>query len=175
LGTKSKITAQFSADIWSENEKVTSAENETLTAPFTLEKIHHAVFQMDPNKAHGTDGFSMLFYQTFWDHIKDDLLLMFQDFYANDFDLAHLNRALICLISKVKDATLLKNYHPISLLNCSYKFFLKVLTNCLYPVLDRLIGPNQLTFFKGRNILDAVSLPIKFYTTSNLPKNKAFY
>jgi hypothetical protein len=70
LGTKSKITAQFSADIWSENEKVTPAEKETLTTPFTLEEIHHAVFQMDPNKAPGIDDFSMLFYQIFGTTLK---------------------------------------------------------------------------------------------------------
>jgi hypothetical protein len=36
------------------------------------------------------------------------------------------------------------------------RFFSKVLTNRLYLVLDRLIGPNQLAFFKGQNILDVV-------------------
>jgi Reverse transcriptase (RNA-dependent DNA polymerase) len=36
------------------------------------------------------------------------------------------------------------------------RFFSSVLTNRLYPIVDRLIRPNQLAFLKGRNILDAV-------------------
>jgi Reverse transcriptase (RNA-dependent DNA polymerase) len=81
---------------------------------------------------------------------------MFQDFHKNTFDISRFNKALICLISKIKDAKLIINYRPISLLNCSFKIFSKVLTNRLYAVIDRLIGPNQLTFFKCRNILDAI-------------------
>jgi hypothetical protein len=49
---------------------------------------------------------------------------------------------------------LIQNYRFISLLNYSYNFFSKVLTNRLYPVLDRFIGPNQLAFLKGRHILE---------------------
>jgi hypothetical protein len=77
---------------------------------------------MDSNKASGSDDFSILFYQTFGILLKM-IFLMFQDFYVDKFDLARLNRALICLFFKVKDATILKNYRPISLLNCSYKIF----------------------------------------------------
>jgi Reverse transcriptase (RNA-dependent DNA polymerase) len=156
LGSKTKTSAYLSAEVWSELENVSPLENEFLTVPFSLDEIHTAVFQMDLNKASNPDRFSMLFYQTFWDLIKDDLLVMFQNFYVDHFDLAHLNRVLICLIPKVKDVIILKNYQPISLLNSSYNFFSKVLTNRLYPILDRLIGPNQWVFLKDRNILDAV-------------------
>jgi hypothetical protein len=52
---------------------------------------------------------------------------MFQDFHRNNFDLSRLNRAIIYLIPKVKDAKLIKNYRSISLLNCSYNFFPKYL------------------------------------------------
>jgi hypothetical protein len=123
-------------------------ENELLMTPFTLVEIHIALFQMEPNKARSPDGFSILFYLTYWDLLKEDIFAMFQDFYKNDFDLSQLNRALICLIPKIQNASLIQNYRPISLLNCSYKIFSKVLTNRLYPVIDRLIRPNQLVFLK---------------------------
>lgn len=81
---------------------------------------------------------------------------MFQDFYDHNFDLSCLNRALICLIPKVKDSSSIKEYRPINLLNCSYKIFTKVLSNRLFLVLDRLIGSNHIVFHKERHILDGV-------------------
>jgi hypothetical protein len=35
-------------------------ENDLLTAPFTLEETHTAIFQMDPNKAPDLDSFFIL-------------------------------------------------------------------------------------------------------------------
>lgn len=102
---------------------------------------------MDPHKAPGPDGFSILFFQQFWDIIKFDLLSMFQSFSEHNFDLSKLNRSLICLILKIYDASSIKEYRPISLLNCSFKIFTEALTNRLYPVLDRLIGVDQNVFF----------------------------
>jgi Reverse transcriptase (RNA-dependent DNA polymerase) len=74
---------------------------------------------------------------------------MFPDFYDHHFDLDRLNRAIICLIPKKQDASYIKYFRPISLLNYSYKIFSKVLTNRLYPILDRLIRNNQNAFFEG--------------------------
>jgi hypothetical protein len=55
---------------------------------------------MGSDKAPGLDGFSMIFYQTYWEVIKDDLFSMFIDFYNGSFDIAKLNRATICLFLK---------------------------------------------------------------------------
>jgi hypothetical protein len=45
---------------------VTEQETEFLMAKFTEKEIHDAVFQMEPNKAPGPDGFPVEFYQFFW-------------------------------------------------------------------------------------------------------------
>jgi hypothetical protein len=44
----------------------------------------------------------------------------------------------------------------ISLLNCSYKIFTKVLTDRISKVADRLVTGNQTAFIKGRYILKSV-------------------
>jgi hypothetical protein len=82
---------------------------------------------LSPNKVPDPDGFSVLFIKHFGILIRSDLFLMFQDFYDNNFDLSRLNKALIFLIPKVNDASLIRNFRSISLLNCSYKIFSKVL------------------------------------------------
>jgi hypothetical protein len=80
LGSKNKPIASLAPDVWTDSEKVSFSENEMLTALFTIAEIHTALFQMDPNKVPGPDGFSVLFYQTYWDLLKEDIFAMFQAF-----------------------------------------------------------------------------------------------
>jgi hypothetical protein len=81
---------------------------------------------------------------------------MFKDFSSGNLDLYRLNFALITIIPKEKDARTMNKFRPISLLNCSYKIFTKVLTNRISGIADRLVASNQTTFIKGRYILESV-------------------
>jgi hypothetical protein len=81
---------------------------------------------------------------------------MFEDFHKGELDIYRLNFALITVIPKEKDARTMNKFRPISLLNCSYKIFTKVLTNRMGMVMDRLIDNNRTTFIKGRFILESV-------------------
>lgn len=71
-------------------------------------------------------------------------------------DISKLNLASICLIPKREDASIIKNYRPISLINCSFKLITKLLTNRLSLVLDPLIDDSQAAFIKGRLIGDNI-------------------
>jgi Reverse transcriptase (RNA-dependent DNA polymerase) len=81
---------------------------------------------------------------------------MFEDFYRGNLDIFKLNRATLCLIPKVPNASLVTDFRPIILLNCSYKIFSKVLANRLQVVLNDIIGDSQSAFLKGKYILDCV-------------------
>jgi hypothetical protein len=63
---------------------------------------------------------------------------------------------MITLIPKENDARARKKRKPISLLNCSFKIFCKVLTNKLAKIIGRPISRNQSDFIKGRYILGSV-------------------
>jgi hypothetical protein len=97
-----------------------------------------------------------MFYQKFWDLVKNDLLELFSDFHKDKLDLCRLNFALRTIIPKEKDARTMSKFRSISPLDCSYKMFTKVLTNRLGCVAHRLIASNQTTFIKGRYILESV-------------------
>jgi hypothetical protein len=62
----------------------------------------------------------------------------------------------LILIPKIYDASEMKNYIPISLLNCSFKIFGKLLTGRLEKVYERLVAQEQCAFIRGRYILDSV-------------------
>jgi hypothetical protein len=81
---------------------------------------------------------------------------MFNDFFKGDLDLSRLNFALVTLIPKVGDATNMKQFRPISLLNCSFKIFSKLLTIRLGHISQRIVNNSQLAFIKGRYILESV-------------------
>ena len=94
-----------------------------LVAPFSETEIKEAIFSCYPEGAPGPDGLPFLFYQKFWGLIKKDLVEMFEDFHKGQLDLYRLNCALVTSIPKVGDASNMKQFRPISLLNCSFKIF----------------------------------------------------
>jgi hypothetical protein len=114
-------------NFWDLEDLVSSAELEKLEAPFSDKEIKEAVFSFYPEGALGPDGIS-LFYQKYWEVVKEDIYRMVRCFHAGDLEFFRLNFAMLTLISKVDDATDMKNYRPISLLNCSFKIFSKLLT-----------------------------------------------
>ena len=82
-------------------------------------------------------------------------------------------RGIIKLIPK-KDADphLIKNWRPLTLLNCDYKIATKAIANRLKNVIPKLIDNDQTGFIKGRfigeNILLIDSI-IKYASSKNIP------
>src|SRR6185437_10006049 len=104
-------------------------------------EIRFAVFDSYVGGAPDLDGLPFLFYQNFWDVIKDDLLALFKSLESENLNLARLNYGTVILIPKEPHAKNLKKFIPISLLNCSFKIFSKVLYNRLLKICNRLIVP----------------------------------
>jgi hypothetical protein len=111
---------------------------------------------MHNESALGPNGFGASFFKKFWNLIKKDLSMMFSDFYAGKLDIQRLNFGVITLIPKIKEASDIRQYRPICLLNVDFKIFTKVLTNRLSLVAKEVIGGSQTSFIKDRNILEGV-------------------
>ena len=62
-------------------------------------------------------------------------------------------RGIISLIPKKdRDPLRLKNWRPLTLLNCDYKILTKAIVYRIRPYLDHLIHPSQTGFMQDRNI-----------------------
>jgi hypothetical protein len=61
------------------------------------------------------------------------------EFQNGSLDLFRLNFVMLTLIPKVENVVDMKNFRPISLLNCSFKIFSELLTIRLEGVCQRLI------------------------------------
>lgn len=101
---------------------VTPKMNDFLNALFTEEDIRYALFQIFPTKAPRPDGLSALFFQHFWNVIKDKTLVNCLSILNHRSSTRALNRTNIVLIPKVKLPRMASDYRPISLCNVSYSF-----------------------------------------------------
>jgi hypothetical protein len=62
----------------------------------------------------------------------------------------------IILLSKCREATRIQQYKPICLFNVSFKIFIKVTTNRISQIAQKVISPSQTAFLSGRNIIEEV-------------------
>jgi hypothetical protein len=136
--------------------QVTGEENNLLIQPFSEEEVREAIFQMEHNKAPSPDGFPTEFYQACWDIIKSGLMALFIDFHAGNLPLYSLNFGNVILLLKCREATHIRQFRPICLLNVSFKILTKVATNRISQVAQKVISPSQTAFIHGRNIMEWV-------------------
>jgi hypothetical protein len=111
------------SQFWDSSEMVSPEENLELVAPFSEQDIKRTIFDSYAEGAPGPYGLSFLFYQKIWEIIKGDLFNLVQVFQEGKLDLFRINFATLTLIPRVEDATKMKNYRHISLLNYSFKIF----------------------------------------------------
>lgn len=107
-----------------------------MSSDYTEDEIQTAVFQLNPSKALGKDGFSALFYQNFWNDIKRQVIEEALKF-LNGGDLnAYHNITQIILIPKTKNLTRITYFRPISLCSVFMKIISRVLVNRIQPLMD---------------------------------------
>ena len=114
---------------------------------------------MSLNKTPGSDGLPVEFYKVFWSDISDHLLNALNYAYYKGQLSVKQKRGVIKLIPK-KDAEpyYVKNWGPITLLNCDYKIAAKAIANRLRNVIRKIINNDQTGFLKGRFIGENIRL-----------------
>ena len=127
-----------------------------MAVPFSEEEIKRVVVESDGAKSPGPDGFNFSFYKRFWDLLKGEVGIMFNQFFHYVTLLRSFSLYFITLTPKVPSPIHLEDFRPISLLGSLYKLVAKVLAGRLAPVMDSLISSNQYAFIKGRQLVDGV-------------------
>lgn len=127
--------------------------------PITKEELLLALRDMENNKSPGSDGLTKEFYSTFSSILLDPLVhvanLAFKEGHLSDTQ----KMGYITLLCKDPDnSTDVKNYRPISLLNCDYKLISKTITNRVKKVLEFIINPDQTCAVPGRTIFNNLHL-----------------
>ncbi|CAM8915895.1 unnamed protein product [Rhodiola kirilowii] len=134
--------------------RVTDHHNRLLDEPYSERDITQALFQLNPSKAPGLDGFHAGFFQRNRSIVKNDFISGCLSVLNDGIMPSHLNDTLIILIPKQKDAKRMEHFRPISLTTVLSKTIAKAMVNRLQAVLPEVISPEQSAFFKGRLIMD---------------------
>ncbi|RVW51618.1 hypothetical protein CK203_066866 [Vitis vinifera] len=108
-------------------KQISHSEVEALKFPFSKVEIHAALMGMNGDKAPGPDGFTVAFWQSCWETVKEDVLDMFNEFHEQNSFIKSLNHTFLVLLSKKGGAEDMGN----------------------------VVSSDQNAFIKGRQILDA--------------------
>ena len=120
-----------------------------------------------------TDGLPCEFYKVFWKDVGETLTEALNFSYQTGKLAVSQRRGIVKLIPK-KDAdpNLIKNWRPLTLLNCDYKIASKAIANRIKIVLPELISEDQSGFIKNRCISDNIRTldsAIKYAENKGLP------
>jgi hypothetical protein len=127
-----------------------------LERPFDDEEIAGVVQGFNGDKAPGSDGFLLAFFQKCWSVVRGEVLAVCQEFHEHCYFERSLNANFVSLIPKKHGVDEIKDFRPISLVGGIYKIIDKMLAVRLSVVLGKIISPSQNDFVKGRQILDSV-------------------
>ena len=125
----------------------------SLEGKLTLPELSTALKRMKNDKSPGPDGFTSEFYKFFW---KDIGMLLLNSlnagFEKGTLSISQKQGLITCIPKGNKPKKLLKNWRPISLLNCSYKIGSAAIANRIKSILPLIIHENQKGFVKDRYI-----------------------
>ncbi|KAL9975443.1 hypothetical protein ACROYT_G012604 [Oculina patagonica] len=157
-----------------ENDTVLNKEeSDSIEGLLTDAECIAALKDMGKGKSPGNDGLPSEFYKTFWSDISEPLLKALN----YGFEIGQLSvsqrRGFIKLIpKKSEELYYIRNWRPLTLLNCDYKIAAKAIANRLKTHLPKLINNDQSGFIKGRFIGENIRLidsVINYAATKNIP------
>jgi hypothetical protein len=96
------------------------------------------------------------FFKTFYDFLKENLLLMVREYQRTRIIHGSLNATFLCPVHKKQNAVSFEEFRPISCCNVVYKIITKIISRRLKPLISEVIGEEQLEFLNNRKIHDVI-------------------
>lgn len=116
------------------------AENQNwLEKKLMEEEAEKALMECGRDKAPEPYGFNFCFIKAGWDFLKKNFIDFFKEFHQRGRLNKAINATFLMLIPKMLNPLELRDYRPISLVDCVYKLLSRVLTNRLKSILRPLL------------------------------------
>ena len=135
--------------------KLTAANADSIEGEISKEEIWAVLIKTKEKSAPGLTGFTYSFFKDFWPFFGNLLTNTFNEAFIKGKIPDFMSRGVISLLPKgSKDRAFLKNWRPITLLECAYKLLSGCLAARLNSVINVLVDPVQKGFVPDRNIAE---------------------
>lgn len=133
-------------------KKISEQMADKMEERFSKMEIHGAMKSIDKKKSPSPDGFNGDYINMLWEFIREDIVRFHQNFYVTGSLPSGMYFSFIALIPKTLALKSMNEYRPISLINCTLKILLKLLTTRLNKIMNAIISETQFGFIKRRSI-----------------------
>lgn len=131
-------------------------DRENLTRPITLIELENVLKLCAKKKSPGPDGLTYEFYRKNFDVIKHDLLQIFNHYLSGTFcpPKGFADGIITLIPKKGTSSRSLDDYRPISLMNCDYKLFMKIIAERLSPIMEKMLSVGQSACVKNKSCMN---------------------
>ncbi len=129
------------------NSKLSNDEKKSLEIPLSIDELDASINKAKLNSAPGIDGISKRFIKEFWEFLRVPLHGYAMCCFEKGELTSNFRSSKIRLIPKKGDCSKIKNWRPISLLNCFYKIISRAIAERLKRVIGKITNVGQ----KGYN------------------------
>jgi exonuclease III len=151
--------------------KISQDDKLMLEGDISVHELDEALAKMCPKTAGGPDGIGVATLQKFWQHLRIPLGKYCVDMMNQSKLSPSFLTASIKLIPKKGDPSKIKNWRPISLLNCCYKIISKAINNRLKKVSDKILSRAQKGFANNKFIQEClinINETLKYCNKNNI-------
>ena len=134
------------------NKFLTEQEVKLVEEMVTMKEIFQCIKDINTNKTPGNDGLPIEFYDKYWDIIKIEFTEIVINIVTGTSLSENQRKAIITLLPKDGDLTVLKSWRPVSLICVDIKIVAKILAKRIKPLLYSLLSENQYCL-DGRSIV----------------------
>ena len=120
-------------------ETLDDRENTDLEKVLNEIEIKNYVMALKPHKWPGDDGLIGCFYQPYWDVIKNECIQLLNEIFTENTLSESQYRGIISLLYKGAERENIKNWRPLTVINCDYKIIDNILATCLKTILPKNI------------------------------------
>ncbi|KAE8732331.1 hypothetical protein F3Y22_tig00002237pilonHSYRG01790 [Hibiscus syriacus] len=134
-------------------------------------EIKDALFRQGRDKSPGPDGYTSWFFKVAWEFVNKDFLNAVRHFFQTTYLLPAFNATTIVLVPKSLNASMAKEFRPISCCSVIYKTITRTLVTRLAQFFPGMISASQYAFVKGKSISDNTLLAqeiVRGYSRKNL-------
>jgi hypothetical protein len=160
LYSEGSVSAKSQDDILQYVQSVLSQEQqEDLDSPITLTEVLSAIQGSSHHSSPGKDGVPYEFYKVFQKGVAPILVQIYNEvMQGKDLKSSALESVIILIFKRKGNEEELKNWRPISLLNCDLKLLTKILAKRLQKHIATIIHEDQTGFVSGHRIQDGCML-----------------